>query len=131
MALIKPKIAVIEDDFAICEMYQLKLDRCGYDVRTAANGEEGLELVKEFQPELILLDLRMPKMNGDEMLEKMRQEKWGSDTRVIVLTNISRDEAPHNLRLLGVDRYLVKAHHTPAEVIDIVQEILLTKNHQN
>jgi DNA-binding NarL/FixJ family response regulator len=66
----------------------------------------------------------MPVMPGDEMLEKMRRTDWGSTIRVIVLTNISRDEAPRSLSLLNVDRYIVKAHHTPAQVLDIINEIL-------
>ncbi len=66
----------------------------------------------------------MPVMNGDEMLEKLRQTDWGSKIRVIILTNISRDEAPKNLGLLNVDRYIVKAHHTPQQVLDIINEIL-------
>lgn len=75
---------------------------------------------------MILLDIRMPVMNGDEMLEKVRSKNWGADMRVIILTNISRDEAPMNLRLLHVDRYIVKAHHTPAQVINIIHEVLDT-----
>ncbi|MDB5186447.1 MAG: hypothetical protein JWL85_970 [Candidatus Saccharibacteria bacterium] len=118
------KIAVIEDDFAIASMYQLKLTNNGYDVRVAHNGQIGLEVVETFQPDLILLDIRMPIMSGDQMLEKMRATTWGSSIRVIVLTNISKDEAPMSFRFLNVDRYIVKAHHTPTQVIDIVQEVL-------
>jgi two-component system, OmpR family, response regulator ResD len=117
------KIVVIEDDHAICEMYNLKLKNSGYEVRTAHNGQEGLKVVGEFRPDLILLDLRMPVMNGDEMLAKLRATDYGSSIRVIVLTNISKDEAPMNLRLLNIDRYIVKAHHTPKQVVDIIQEI--------
>jgi DNA-binding response OmpR family regulator len=118
------KIAVIEDDVPICTMYEFKLNHHGYRVKTAFNGQQGLELVKKFKPDLILLDLRMPIMSGDEMLEKLRQTKWGSSIRVVILTNISKDEAPHNLRLLNVDRYVVKAHHTPQQVLNIIQEVL-------
>lgn len=120
------KIAVIEDDLPICQMYELKLKLSGYDVQTAHNGKDGLELCKKFKPDMILLDIRMPVMNGDEMLEKVRSKNWGADMRVIILTNISRDEAPMNLRLLHVDRYIVKAHHTPAQVINIIHEVLDT-----
>lgn len=129
MAKTKPrqlKIAVIEDDLPICQMYEYKLKLSGYDVRAAHDGKEGLELCKEFKPDMILLDIRMPVMNGDEMLEKVRSKSWGADMRVIILTNISRDEAPMNLRLLNVDRYIVKAHHTPSQVIDVIHEVLET-----
>lgn len=118
------KIAVIEDDLPICQMYEFKLRLSGYDVQAAHNGKEGLELCKKFKPDMILLDIRMPVMNGDEMLEKVRSKSWGADMRVIILTNISRDEAPMNLRLLNVDRYIVKAHHTPSQVINIIHEVL-------
>jgi len=118
------KIAVIEDDHAIASMYSFKLSNNGYEVKIAYNGQEGLELAKSFRPDLILLDLRMPVMQGDELLEKMRAENWGSAIRVIVLTNISKDEAPMKLRFFNVDRYIVKAHHTPTQVLEIVKEVL-------
>jgi DNA-binding response OmpR family regulator len=118
------KIAVIEDDVAIAAMYEFKLKGCGYAVRVAHNGKQGLELIEAFQPELILLDLRMPVMSGDTMLEKIRETEWGASIRVIILTNISRNEAPMNLRLLNVDRYIVKAHYTPKQVVEVVQEVL-------
>jgi hypothetical protein len=63
-------------------------------------------------------------MSGDEMLEKLRATDWGSSIRVVILTNISKDEAPKNLRFLHVDRYVVKAHHTPTQVLEIIKEIL-------
>jgi DNA-binding response OmpR family regulator len=120
----KFKIAVVEDETPIRELYRAKLTLSGYDVRTATNGVEGLKLAEEFQPDLILLDIRMPQMNGDEMLAKMREKEWGADARVVILTNLSKDEAPSVLRFLNVDRYIVKAHHTPKQIVDIVNEIL-------
>lgn len=120
----KHLIAIIEDDAPIRQLYKTKLELEGFDVATAENGKLGLELLEQTKPALILLDLRMPIMNGDEMLVKLRESTWGADMRVIVLTNISRDEAPSNLRFLAVDRYLVKAHHTPSQVIEVVNEVL-------
>ena len=120
------KAAVVEDDPDLQFLYRLKLEREGFEVATAANGVDGLELAEHFKPDVILLDLMMPVMSGAEMLAIMRAQSWGSNARVIVLTNISRDEAPQALRFLHVDRYVVKAHHTPAQVIDIVHEVLGT-----
>ena len=117
-------IVVIEDDTPIANMYKMKLELAGYTAYVAENGKIGLELVKDIKPDLILLDIRMPVMSGDIMLEKLRQTDWGSSIRVVILTNISRDEAPRNLSLLGVDRYIVKAHHTPVQILDVVNEIL-------
>lgn len=118
------KAIIIEDDQDLRFIYKLKLEREGFTVATAENGQEGLELTKTFQPHIMLLDLMMPVMGGAEMLALLRAEDWGSDIRVIILTNISKDEAPQSLRFLHVDRYIVKAHHTPAQVVSIVHEIL-------
>ncbi len=120
------KIVVVEDDPAIRNMYKLKLESSGLNVRVAEDGKQGLTVIEEFLPDMILLDLRMPVMSGDEMLQHIRATDWGHSIRVVVLTNISRDEAPHALRLLNIDRYIVKAHHTPSQVLDIVNEILNT-----
>lgn len=118
------KIAVIEDEYSIADMYRMKLKKHGFDVRLAHNGEQGFELLEVFQPDVALLDLRMPIMSGDKMLELVRQQPWGGNIRVIILTNISKDEAPSSLRLLNVDRYIVKAHHTPTEVVQTVNNVL-------
>jgi len=120
----KYKIAIIEDDAPIRELYQLKLELSGFAVQTATNGLEGLNVAEDFRPHLLLLDLMMPEMNGDEMLQSLRSKPWGSDMRVIILTNISKDEAPHVLRFLSVDRYIVKAAYNPSQVVDIVREVL-------
>ena len=118
------RIVVVEDETSIRELYRAKLDIAGYEVRTARDGREGLEIIQNFRPALVLLDIRMPEMNGDEMLLKMRETDWGANIRVIILTNLSKDEAPSRLRFLNVDRYIVKAHHTPAQIVDIIREIV-------
>lgn len=118
------KVAIIEDEVAIATMYKFKFELAGFKVRVAHDGIEGLKLCEEFQPDLVLLDIKMPHMSGDEMLGKMRSTEWGSWPRVVILTNISRAEAPPALRFLNVDRYVVKAHHTPAQVLDIAKDVL-------
>ncbi len=120
----KQKIVIIEDDEAIRQLYTLKLNLKGYDIATAANGLEGLKIIKEFMPILILLDLRMPFMNGEQMLAELRKNAWAADIKVMILTNISKSEAPASLRLLGVDRYIVKAHHTPNQIAEEVCHLL-------
>jgi len=118
------KILVVEDDQSLQSMYQFKLEILKFEVAVASNGEIGLQKAQEFIPDLILLDLMMPVMSGDEMLQRLRKTDWGADIRVVILTNISRDEAPSVLRFLNVDRYIVKAHHTPTQITDIVKEVL-------
>ena len=119
-----PRILIVEDEYAIAQMYRFKLENQGYLVKIANNGEDGLLQFESFLPDLILLDLRMPVKSGDEMLEELRSTKTGSDVKVVVLTNISKDEAPAKLRFLNVDRYIVKAHYTPKQVLEIVEEVL-------
>jgi len=118
------KAVVVEDDHDLQFLYKLKLEREGFAVATASNGEEGLRVIQEFRPDIILLDLMMPIMSGPEMLARLRSVPEGSSVRVVILTNISKDEAPGALRFLHVDRYVVKAHHTPAQVVDIVHQVL-------
>ena len=120
----KDKVAIIEDDISIKDLYSLKLKREGYDVRAATDGVSGLKLIKEFLPDLIMLDLMMPVMTGDEMLEKMRTHDWAKNIRVIVLTNISKDEITTKLKPLDVDRYIVKADYTPKQIVELVKEVL-------
>lgn len=118
------KITVVEDDLPIAHMYETKLKLAGYEVKLAFDGVSGYNLIQEFKPDVVLLDLKMPEMTGEEMLQKVRATDWGSDIKVVILTNISKDEAPTSLRLLNVDRYVVKAHHTPSQVLEIVQDVL-------
>jgi two-component system, OmpR family, response regulator AdeR len=118
------KILIVEDDEAIRNLYDLKFQKEGFATSTAENGRHGLRKAEDFMPDLILLDLRMPVMSGDEMLLKLRESNWGSNMRVIVLTNISKSEAPHSLRFLHVDRYVVKVHNTPSQIVDMVKEVL-------
>lgn len=121
------KAVVVEDDGDLRFLYKIKLEREGFDVVVAGDGAEGLEVVERHRPDIVLLDLLMPVMTGAEMLARLRATEWGSEIRVIVLTNISKDEAPAALRLLHVDRYVVKAHHTPAQIVTIIHEVLGTK----
>lgn len=115
------KIAIIEDDRAISQMYRIKFEAEGFEVETADNGKLGLELTEKMKPDVILLDLMMPEMNGDEMLAKLRATAWGKDIKVIILTNMGEQEAPPALRELGVKRFIVKAEMTPRQVAEMVK----------
>jgi DNA-binding response OmpR family regulator len=118
------KIAIVEDDIAIVQMYQLKFRAEGYEVAFAEDGEQGLQLIEEFQPDIVLLDLMMPVMNGTEVLKKLRKEDWGKDLKVIVLTNMSESEAPDEMNELGVEEYIVKSDLTPKEVTAKIKQAL-------
>lgn len=118
------KIAIIEDDQAICQMYRFKFEAEGFEVETAENGKLGLELVQHFRPDIILLDLMMPVMSGDEMLVKLRAEAWGKSVKVVILTNTGEQELPPALKLLGVAAVILKANMTPRQVAELVKKQL-------
>jgi CheY-like chemotaxis protein len=118
------KILIVEDDRDIQYLYKLKLEHEGFDVSVASNGLEGLKLAEETVPHLMLVDLLMPQMSGTEMLTIIREQAWGGDIRVLILTNISKDEAPQALRFLHIDRYIVKAHSTPAQIVEAIWDVL-------
>ena len=118
------KIAIVEDDLAIAQMYRMKFEAEGYKVEIAENGKLGLILCEEMKPDVVLLDLMMPEMNGDEMLEKMRTTDWGKNVKVIILTNVGEQEAPEDLKKLGVTAFIVKAEMTPKQVAELVKQQL-------
>lgn len=121
---IPAKIAIIEDDIVISQMYRMKFEAEGFEVQTAENGRLGLELCEKMHPDIILLDIRMPEMNGDETLKKIRATDWGKQVPVLVLTNLGEEEAPTALRALGVYSYIVKADFTPRQVTERVKQAL-------
>lgn len=118
------KIAIIEDDAVIRQMYRMKFENENFEVQVADNGKDGVTLVENMKPDIILLDIHMPEMNGDEALEKIRNSSWGKDIPVIVLTNLGEEESPKNIRSLGIDGYIVKADYTPKQVVARVIEAL-------
>lgn len=118
------KIAIIEDDMAISQMYRLKFEAEGYEVQTAENGKVGLDLAEAFKPDIILLDLMMPEMTGDEMLKELRSKPWGKTVTVIILTNLGEEEAPKTLQELKVHSFIVKAEMTPRQVAERVKQAL-------
>ncbi|HET8708830.1 MAG TPA: response regulator [Candidatus Saccharimonadales bacterium] len=118
------KIAIIEDDLAIAQMYRFKFEAEGYTVETAENGKQGLELAKSMKPDIILLDLMMPEMTGDEMLAKMRDTAWGKNIKVVVLTNKGEQEIPDSVKQLNVSAVILKADMTPRQVAELVQNQL-------
>lgn len=118
------KIAIIEDNTVINQMYRMKFEVEGFDVQVASNGQDGVSLVKKFRPDIILLDLQMPEMNGNEVLAQIRKETWGKKIPVIILTNTGKEEAPKELDELGIEGYIVKAEMTPKQVVGRVKESL-------
>lgn len=117
-----PKVAIVEDDQAISQMYRFKFEGEGYTVETAENGKLGLALAENMKPDIILLDIMMPEMTGDQMLEALRATDWGKNIKVIILTNMGEQEIPPKVKELGVSGVILKADMTPKQVADIVKK---------
>lgn len=120
------KIAIVEDDPTISQMYRMKFEADGFEVELADNGKTGVAMVENFSPDLILLDLQMPEMDGPTALAEMRKHDWGKHIPVIILTNMGEEESPKALKALGIHSYIVKADLTPSQVVTHVKEALGT-----
>lgn len=122
------KILLVEDDQILVHMYQKLMQNHGHDVIVAGDGEEGLKHALEDHPDLILLDIRMPKMDGMTMMHKLREDTWGKKAPIIVLTNL--DAVDDRLSGVVVDQpsyYLLKADNPPEKVLEKIEEVLETK----
>jgi chemosensory pili system protein ChpA (sensor histidine kinase/response regulator) len=118
------KILLVEDDRSISTVYKIKLEHHHHECLQAFDGLEALKVLENTLPDLILLDLKMPVMDGEKMLSILRARESLAHIPVIVLTNISREEAPKTLWHLGISGYFVKANHTPSQLIQIVEDTL-------
>lgn len=118
------RIAIIEDDPVINQMYRMKFEADGFEVHVADDGKRGVEIVKRHQPDIILLDLQMPNMNGVEALTEIRSQAWGKDIPVLILTNLGEEEAPSEIKDLNISSYIVKAALTPKQVVARVKQTL-------
>ena len=119
-------LLLVEDDPLMLRMYEKIFKFEGYQVDTAKDGEEGLEKAKTQKPVVILLDIMMPKMNGIEMLEKLKKDADTKSIPVVVLTNLAGAEDAEKVMSLGAVRYIVKSEHEPKEIVAIVKEILVS-----
>ena len=117
-------IVIIEDDQVISQMYRMKFEANGFTVHVAGNGKDGIATVERTKPDLILLDMQMPEMNGDEALSEIRKHDWGKNVPVMILTNLGKEEAPKSLASLGIHSYIVKAELTPRQVSERVKKAL-------
>ncbi|MBU0613029.1 response regulator [Patescibacteria group bacterium] len=123
----KQKILLIEDDKMLLEMYTAKFTREGFDIKTAENGSDGLKAAREMKPDMVLLDIIMPKLDGFATLKEIRKDENIKDVPVILLTNLGQDQDIQKGKDLGADDYFVKANHTPTEIVEKVQELLKKK----
>jgi DNA-binding response OmpR family regulator len=123
----KAKILLVEDDTFISGMYQTKLSMLGYSVRVASDGEAGWAELQKETPDLVLLDIVLPKKDGFEILGDIRADAKFKGLPVILLTNLGQKPDVQKGLELGADDYIIKAHFTPSEVVEKIEKMLERK----
>jgi DNA-binding response OmpR family regulator len=119
-----PRLLLIDDDTFIAELYIRTLKAAGFDVQTAQNGEVGLLLAREFKPNIIILDVLMPGIDGFETMERFKKDKESPDCPVIFLSSLCQREDVERGTQLGAAAYLAKQRTVPADVLAKVKEVL-------
>lgn len=117
----KDKILLVEDDESLASVYVERFEAEGFDVRHVANGEEALTNAIEYKPDLILLDVMMPKISGFDVLDILRNTPETANIRIIMLTALSQEKDKERAKEMGVDDYLVKSQVVIADVVDRVR----------
>lgn len=117
------KILLIDDDPFILEMYVLKLSAEKFEVKTASNAKDGLEQIQKYKPDIVLLDVVMPNMDGFDVLQKLQNNRPNA-MKIILLTNLGQKEDIERGMKLGADAYIIKAHFTPTEVVEKIKQLL-------
>ena len=124
------KIVIAEDNPALAEIYKVRLDAIGYNCFVASDGEMALQIIERERPALVLMDMMMPRIAGDEVLRRMRATDWGKDIRVYIISNLNERDAPAGLRELGIEGYAVKANLTDDDIDRLVDNILMPKDQE-
>lgn len=117
-------ILLVEDDQFLIDIYATKLKKAGFLVEVAEEGNQVMSKIKEKKPDLLVLDIILPHLDGWEVLSKIREDKDSKNLKVIILSNLGqKDEVEKGLKL-GATKYLIKAHYTPSEIVEEIKKIL-------
>lgn len=123
----QPTILIIEDDIFLNNIYNKRLFEENFDVLTAFDGEKGIKIAKQKSPDLILLDLMLPKMDGFAVIKYCKEDSALKNIPIILLTNLNDKDDIERALSFGVKDYLIKVHFTPAEVVEKIKNILSKK----
>lgn len=118
------KILIVEDDKFLRDLCQRKLEKEGFQVLTAIDGEGGLKKMKEEKPSLVLLDIILPGLDGFEVLKRIQKDPGLKKIPVMVISNLGQEEDEKKALDLGVKAYLIKAHNTPTDIIEKIKKML-------
>ena len=118
------KIVIVEDEASLADIYKIRLELLGYICFVAHDGLEALSLIEKERPSLVLLDIMLPKLAGDQILKVMRMTEWGKEIKVLVISNLNESDAPIGLRAQGIEGYAVKANLSNDQLDQLVDGIL-------
>lgn len=118
------KIVIVEDNASLADIYKTRLELLGYICFVAYDGLEALTIIEKERPSLVLLDIMLPKLAGDQILGVMRATEWGKDIKVLVISNLNEADAPASIHTLGIEGYAVKANLSNDQIDKLVDNIL-------
>jgi DNA-binding response OmpR family regulator len=118
------KIVIVEDNTSLADIYKIRLELLGYKCFVAYDGIAALALIEKELPDLVLLDLMVPKIAGDQILETMRASVWGKNIKVYIISNLNEEDAPAGLRNQGIEGYAVKANLSNDQLDQLVDSVL-------
>lgn len=117
-------ILLVEDDSFLIDIYKTKLEEAGFKVEIVESGDEVLPKLKEKIPDLLVLDIVLPRIDGWELLNKIKKTDSLKDLKVIILSNLSQKNEVEKGLKLGAAKYLIKAHYIPTEIVEEIKEII-------
>jgi len=117
-------ILIVEDDPFVIDIYQKKLKATGFSVDIALNGEEAFKKLEEKKPDLLILDLVLPSLDGWELLGKIRKDEKLKDLKIVILSNLAQKVDVEKSLEFGIIKYFIKAHFTPSQVVKEIEKIL-------
>jgi len=123
-------VVIVDDNVSLAEIYKIRLELLGYKCFVAYDGLEALSLIEKELPDLVLLDLMVPKVAGDQILHIMRSSPWGKDIKVLIISNLNEADAPPGLRDQGIAGYAVKANLSNDQLDQLVDSILKPADQQ-
>ncbi len=126
--IITQKVVIVEDNSSLSDIYKTRLEIIGYQCYAAYDGRTALDLIERERPDLVLLDLMVPIIAGDQILATMRAHDWGKDTKVLVISNLNEADAPAGIRQQGIEGYVVKANLSNDQLDQLVDNILKPNN---
>lgn len=118
------KVVIVDDNVSLADIYKIRLELLGYQCFVAYDGEAALTVIQRETPDLVLLDLMVPKIAGDQILERMRASDWGKNIKVLIISNLNEADAPAGLRQKGISGYAVKANLSNDQLDQLVDSIL-------